>query len=447
MQSEFYGAEEHGAEQGTYASMLPSLNQARFGSYLILPFQYEEGGFHRDWADQRFIARDVTTVDLNEIARSMMSRGEKISAGHCWMVPRDVMLSEMTGSALSEDQTSFFVESLSSRRRFSLIDSWLYVFHSQVAFFALGIVYDEIETLADIVNPGGADSRAAYHYEDASGCHAFSLEDWIGALTSKVGLHPFFSSNSNTFLEVFTHTVAVVPEKFPNLEVMRQATFNIHLMIPFDNPITDNSEEDVRFVYAKIDEVHHNYRWATCVTSQTISYITADPEMDLMSEMESSAKESLPIDMLALYEKFTCLHYTDAITSTDLRHLNRIQKLKMEMLEFQAYGTLAPANFSRWHNIKNIYASLLETNGIPEAIADVDHKIKILSEHQRELESRRAGMLTNLITAFGIISILASVLTIIQILIGGNNTVWIALILTVVIICMVFLLALFRRRR
>ena len=116
------------------------------------------------------------------------------------------------------------------------------------------------------------------------------------------------------------------------------------------------------------------------------------------------------------------------------------------MLEFQAYGTIAPANFSRWYNIRLIYSALLELNGVPEAIADVDHKINILSEYQRELESRRADLLTNLITAFGIVSILASVLTIIQILLGGDHALWNALILTVIVMCLVFFLALFRRR-
>ena len=116
------------------------------------------------------------------------------------------------------------------------------------------------------------------------------------------------------------------------------------------------------------------------------------------------------------------------------------------MLEFQAYGTLAPSNISRWHNIRLIYMSLLEVNDIPGAIADLDHKISILAEHQRELEAERSELLARLITAFGIISILASVLTIIQILLGGSIAVWASLVLTVVFIALTFLLAIFRRK-
>ena len=431
---------------GPYSAMLPVLNKARFGSYLILPFQFEENGFNSTWADKTLVPKDITTVDLNEIARSMMSKDGHMSIGNCWMVPRGVLLREMPDSPLCGEQTSFYVDTDNCSRSFSLTDSWLYVFHSQVAFFALGIFFDEVETLADIVDLGGVSSRAAFSYEDASGRHSFSLAAWIERLMSKASLQIFFSNKGNPFLDVFTETLAVIPERFSDIAVMKQATFNLHLMIPFTNPVIDNSEEDVRFVYAKIDEISRTYRWATCITSQTESYIVADPEMDLKNKMEIRGRAGLPVVMLALYEKYTCLHYTGVITSTDLRHLGRIQKLKREMLEFQAYGTLAPANFSRWYNIRLIYSALLEVNGVPEAIADVDHKINILSEYQSELESRRTGLLTNLITAFGVISILASVLTIIQLLLGGNVALWTALVLTVVVIFLVFLLALFRRR-
>ncbi|MBQ3880051.1 MAG: hypothetical protein II727_07075, partial [Oscillospiraceae bacterium] len=358
---------------------------------------------------------------------------------------RGVLLREI--ARIPENPRSFHVSGAETDRTFSLTDSWLYVFRSGVAFLALGVMFDQIETLADIVNLGGVGSRAAFSFEDAGGRHAFAFEDWIDTFTAKVGLQRFFGGRSDPFLDVFTETLAVVPERFADPDVMKQAAFNLHLMIPFDNPITDNSEEDVRFVYAKIEEVSRTYRWASCITSQTESYIVADPEMDLEKQIETRARAGLPIVMLALYEKYTCLHYTEVIAATDLKHLDQIGKLKMRMLEFQAYGTLAPANLSRWHNIRLIYGALLEVNDIPAAIADVDRKISILSEHQAALSAQRAAMLSNLITAFGIISILASVLSIIDILIGGSIAIWASLILTSILLFLVFLLAFFRKKR
>ena len=127
--------------------MLPALNQARFGSYLILPFQFEEGGLHADWIDRTLTPGDVTTVDLNEIARSMMSRDSRMSIGSCRKIPRDVLLREMTDGALHTENCTLYVETEAGRRRFSLTDSWLYVFHSHVAFLALGTFFDQIETI------------------------------------------------------------------------------------------------------------------------------------------------------------------------------------------------------------------------------------------------------------------------------------------------------------
>ncbi len=429
----------------SYADMLPFLEQARFGSYLILPFQFSEGEFRSEWADSTFIPREITTVDVNEAARAMMNGNGRLSVGRCWMIPCSTLLRETAGI----EQTGtlpLYAETDKGCRSFSLTDSWLYVFHSRIAFLAVGICFDGIETLADMVKLGGMKSRSAFYYEGASGRVEFSFSGWIGSIAARAGLRSFFSSEGNPFADVFTYTLAVIPERFPSLEVMKQATFNMHLFIPFRISVTDNSEEDVNFIYAKIGEISHTYRWAACVTSQTLSYIVADPDMDLESQMGIRGRAGLPVVMFALYEKYTCIRYTEAIADTDIRHLKPIQQLKMEMLEFKAYGTLAPANISRWSNIGQIYRALLEANEVSAAIADVDHKISILAEHQRELEAKRTSLLTNLITTFGIVSILASVLTIIQILLGANEIIWTALLLTMVVLFLAFLLTLLRRR-
>ena len=430
-----------------YEKMLPSLRKAKFMSFLILPFQYPEEGFHKEWVESNLQAAAVTTPDLNEIVKSMMNEDGTMSIGRCFKIPRDVLLREMTAGTVLETTHSFFVDTENSHRHMDFFDSYLYVFHTGVAFLALGISFEELETLSDIVNPGYADRRGDFSYGDESGNHSFAIEDWILRLADKAGLDKFFDSKGSPFLEAFVYTAALVPERFPSIGIMRQAAFNLHLMTPLHDPDYDTSEEDVRFVYSVVDRSLNSYRWAVCVSSQTISYVSADPGMDMEEEKRAQAADGLPIVMLALYEKYTCLHFTEMLAATDLHHLRLLQKMKTSMLEFQAYGTLAPANLSRWHNIKRIYAALLEVNDIPAAIEDIDHKINILSEHQKEYESRRAETVANIITAFGIISILASVLTIIDILLGGSMAVWLSMFLTILAIVLIFLLAIFRRRR
>ena len=105
----------------------------------------------------------------------------------------------------------------------------------------------------------------------------------------------------------------------------------------------------------------------------------------------------------------------------------------------------APANLSRWHNVKQIFANLLEVNDVESAVADVSAKLDILAAHQQELERVRGETVINLITLFGIVSILASVLSIVQILADGDLLIWVSTILTTVMLALVTVLAILRR--
>lgn len=115
------------------------------------------------------------------------------------------------------------------------------------------------------------------------------------------------------------------------------------------------------------------------------------------------------------------------------------------MLNFQAFGTVTPANLSRWHNVKQIYANLLEVNDIPAAIEDISTKLNILTAHQEAVEHARSETIINLITIFGIVSILASVLSIVQILADGDFLIWVSTILTTIMLALVTALAIIRR--
>lgn len=123
----------------------------------------------------------------------------------------------------------------------------------------------------------------------------------------------------------------------------------------------------------------------------------------------------------------------------------KIKELKELMLNFQAFGTVTPANLSRWHNVKQIYANLLEVNDIPAAIEDISTKLNILTAHQEAVEHARSETIINLITIFGIVSILASVLSIVQILADGDFLIWVSTILTTIMLALVTALAIIRR--
>lgn len=223
---------------------------------------------------------------------------------------------------------------------------------------------------------------------------------------------------------------------------MQRATFNLHKMMSLDAPMEDAAEEDIRYVYAAKNQQAQAYRWGCCVTSQTISYVVADEAMDFAAQQAAQAADGLPVVLLSLYEKYTCLRFTELATQLQKE---QVKQLKNLMLHFRAFGTVAPANLSRWHNVKQIYANLLEVNDIPAAIEDISAKVNILTARQEEIERARSEAVINIITLFGIVSILASVLSIVQILSDGDALIWVSTILTTVMLALVTALAILRR--
>lgn len=256
------------------------------------------------------------------------------------MMDRDALLRGMFGG--EEGLHSFTVshEAEQERLDFDFHSAYLYLFHTQVAFLCLGLRFSRIRTLRQICSPGSAENHACYHCLDSRGQEReFSLNLQLTALCAWAGLRGFFPSSPSLLLEEYIYSVAVVPQRFPSLESMRQAAFNLHMISPVESMAEDDSEEDVRYVYAvKNQELGGTYRWGCCVSSQTISYVVADREMDIDGEMVTQAQDGLPMILVALYEKYTCLRFTELLTLTDKKRMKRLRALKKLMLEFRAYA-------------------------------------------------------------------------------------------------------------
>lgn len=381
-------------------------------------------------------------MDLNENIKAMLSSGDETAAGTGYIISRDALTAQMISGEDRDAVKDFRVVDKSGEFTFELSDSWLYVFRTRVAFLCLNLSFNKIETLQAICNPGWAYNPAEFFWNDPMGeSHPFSVEKWLSDFLSPLGIQKFFDGESSYLLDAYTYIFTVVPQWFENLEQMRKPVFNLHKMMPLDIESEDEAEEDIRYVYAARNQEKDAYRWGCCVTSQTISYIVADEAMDFEAERRAQASDGLPVVLLALYEKYTCLRFAE------LTRMNKgkIKELKELMLNFQAFGTVTPANLSRWHNVKQIYANLLEVNDIPAAIEDISTKLNILTAHQEAVEHARSETIINLITIFGIVSILASVLSIVQILADGDLLIWVSTILTTIMLALVTALAIIRR--
>ncbi len=432
----------------------------KFGSYLIIPFKYDEDS-NFEWLKKNGIQKPLTTMDINEAIKQTINAENTANVTLRYQIPVSVLEREILGICDSGTKELYVRRSDSSGSvpysgqetddlgtdTFEFLPAYIYIFHTQVAFFCLGITYEFVEILKRICNPGYADRHALYYYRDKEGelCE-FSLDDRIIELCGKAGLYGSFKSGASVFLEAYTYTTAVRKERFATLEEMRQITFNLHLMSEPDVPVEDESEEDVRYVYAVKDQYFGTYRWGCCVSSQTVSYVVADNALDIKGEMDNQAEDGVPIVLLALYQKYTCLRFTELLAIMDKKKVKRLRWLRKQMLEFRAYGTISPANISRWHNVKKIYQHVIETNGIPEAINDTSNALNMLAEHQKEIETARNDTVVGIITIFGIVSILASMLTIIQILSGGGQLEWLAAIISCLSIVFIVILVIMWQR-
>jgi len=399
----------------------------KYGAYLILPLKYEEGELRLSNLEHDCHRFSVTTMDLSETVKSMLRSDDELSVGHTHKLSRETLLNKLPG----EEAQTFRVTSEGMSYTFRLLDSYLYVFHTRIAFLCLGVSFSDMQALYAICNPGHAENDSQFSWVGKEGtAHDLSFGLWLEELCGSWGLRKFFDGPASILLEDYTYILALTEKPFDTLEQLRQITFNLHQMQDIQTPVEDDSEEDIRYVYAVKNPNLGAYRWGCCIASQTISYAVADPALDFQPEMDTQAADGIPLVMLALYERYTCLRFTELIAQPDMQTMKSMQQLKQLMLRFQAFGTVAPANLSRWNNVKQIYAYLLEVFAAADAVEDISLKIDILAEQQQLIQSRRNERVVNLITIFGLVGIIASVQDIVSSLMGADNLMWSITMLT-----------------
>jgi len=411
------------------------MSHVKYGAYLILPLKYDT--LNLEALDAGCPVIRVDTMDINENIRVMFNGSGDMRVGTARYLAQDTLAAHLGGSDCR-------IASEGHTYHFSLMPSYLYHFHTKVAFLCLGLAVENMEALTAICNPGFAESAALFSYIDSSGQeHSFDLGRWLESFLHPYGLKKFFDGPSSILLEYYCYTLALADKRFDSLAELRRKTFNLHQMVSVDAENEDDSEEDIRYVYAVKNQQSGNYRWGICVSSQTINYIVADPELDFAAEMHTQATDGMPLVALALYEKYTCLRFPELIAECGKKKKRaKLRDLKDLMLKFQAFGTVNPANISRWNNVRQIFGYLQEVFGTKNAVKDISSKLTILTEQQKEIEQNRSDAVMNLITVFGIVSILASVLSIIQILCDGNPAIWIGTVLTSAVLAVTFGLAL-----
>ena len=233
--------------------------------------------------------------------------------------------------------------------------------------------------------------------------------------------------------ETYLFNVALVSRRFNELETIERITFNEHKLIDISRDFSDPSEKDVAYTYGAKDTNMCSYRWGACITSQSISYVYATDVMTVANVAEQS-RDDVFLTMLVLHQKSTCMLVNEGIQNTlidnkrqSLEYFRKVKMLKKEALEFRASGTLAPSQVSRWNNVCETYRCLLAVNGIDEALEEIEQKVELIRDEQERKSSDMQNYVATVIAVFGLISIVASVLSIVDLVNSGSTDIVAAL--------------------
>ena len=166
----------------------------------MIPLQYDPAALDKDYLEKTVSYQPLTTMDLNENIKAMMDRSDESAIGACYRISRDVLTAPLSRAQTPAVPQHFLVSGGQGTESFQLSESYLYLFHTQVAFLCLSLDFLRMEALLAICNPGSAENPASFSWVDSAGePHPFSLEGWLSHLLAPFGLEKFFHGPTSFF--------------------------------------------------------------------------------------------------------------------------------------------------------------------------------------------------------------------------------------------------------
>lgn len=303
----------------------------------------------------------------------------------------------------------------------------LFIFDNGIALFSMLLVYENVQTpyIYDFINPSYVNDQK----EDLRK-NVVSLVKSIHVNGRENVLSLYVGSEDMAVKESYVFNAAFVTKRFRDLETLDKTTFDAHKLIDLSREFEDASETDIAYTYGAKDVELNTYRWGACISSQSISYVYAVIELPEDKEkkrqlIQEGTTDDLLLTILVLYQKNTCMLLNEKIQETinvgmQYDSFKKIMQLKHETLLFQATGTLAPSQVSRWNNVCETYRKLLEVNGVNEALSEIEEKIDLIKDEQERQASEMQNYIATVIAVFGFISIVAAVLQIVDLMQGGS---------------------------
>jgi hypothetical protein len=158
-------------------------------------------------------------MDINENIKQMFHDDCGYTVGTVYKIAPKVMLSPLIQSL---DYHHFTVSEGGQSGHFNILDSYLYIFNTKIAFLCVGISFEEMSVLERICNPGYAINPAVFSVccKDGS-AYDFSIDEWLLNICKPWKLERFYNNHSSMLLESYTYILGLSDTFFPSLESLR----------------------------------------------------------------------------------------------------------------------------------------------------------------------------------------------------------------------------------
>ena len=315
-------------------------------------------------------------------------------------------------------------------------DVQLSVFENGIGLLSVLFIIneEEIDRIYNFINPGYLDDKDKELQQ-------YFINDIRDKVLSGTGFDIDVEGDDKKLAikESYLFNAAFTDCRYKELEQIDKATFNVHKLIKVDEEFDDRSERDIAYTYGARDVENKTYRWGACISSQSISFVYGPSNSNYdfenkiayksskdfsVEDMSLLMEDDLLLTILALHQRFTCADFSERVFNGIYNEgIGNIKKLKEEMLEFKAFGTITPFQVSRWHNVCETYRYLLKMNGVDEALVDIGEKINLLDEEMEQNTDRKRNIFATIIAIFGLTSIIASVQQITDYIMQGDPTI------------------------
>ena len=425
------------------------------GLYIILPLRYQ-GSFQSilvDKEDPELPELTFDSSDFTELLSVKCRNGNFVKR-----VSVNSKLQETVEAWNGKAETS---------KKYQIDDLQFFIFNNGIAFITVYLSYKnkDVNQIYKFINPGYV-QESNDKEKLVQDVLLEALEEKVFGLVQKkmkITLSWFIQDkNSRKYIikEAYRLNIASLPKRFEDNEIPKRIAYNGHRLVDVTRDFEDVSEMDVEYATGAKDVEDEHYGWACAITSQEISYAygpgQGKTEPRDKNGLRERSEDDLLLTMIVMYQKYTCMIFNEKIhqrfTSEERRLKGEasLRDLKREALEFISYGTLAPSQISRWNNVCETYRSLQKQNGVNEALEEISQKITLLNEEQDRIDGERESRVSMIITAFGLISIIAAALQTLDYISTGNPLMIAGFLVTCVAMILFFLALRFdeiRRRR